>query len=595
MARVPWRRVLIGGVAAAALCGGVAAAASSPGANLNGSFRVTERVTATDGIINAHNGQRYAYVWRAVPDCTYGACPATLRSSSGLVLRMRPTAGGGYVGSGGIPSVDCVSRTYPYALLTHGGYSETVTANLTPTDVVRGAAHGLAGTLRYVYVPSARGRALDCTLSTQVRQLRGVAEAGTVRPAVAPTHHHPTTPTANGPRAEVSTLASSLVPIQDAFPLGVHLLLDALFALLAMLLITFPAQVFNRTLDEHYEDLKDLVAARAPALVAIARGMRRAVTASPPLSFLVVLLVGTVTACCNDPGFGWGVESARTFTSVLLAFLVAIGVAAAVGWGYRRARGLDVSASLHAIPAGLVVAVVCVVVSRLSHFEPGYLYGVVAGVAYTTKMGHREKGHEVALASLATMLVALGAWIAWSAYERSWSRPHQGFGVLLVDTLLASLFVSGVVNTVINLVPLDALAGGALFKWHKGAWAATFSSATFLLATVMLSPASASARTSKSPVVTTVVLFVVFGAISISFNRYMAHRSASSAATAATPATSPVTGSASTASSTVSASSATATASTVAAAPPGSTHAPAEPGTPPGTVGESLREGSEPG
>ena len=49
-----------------------------------------------------------------------------------------------------------------------------------------------------------------------------------------------------------STLASTLVPVRKAFPLNRHTLLNALITVLAMILITFPAQLFNRTLDENY-------------------------------------------------------------------------------------------------------------------------------------------------------------------------------------------------------------------------------------------------------------------------------------------------------------------------------------------------------
>src|SRR6185437_3921599 len=76
----------------------------------------------------------------------------------------------------------------------------------------------------------------------------------------------------------------------------------------------------------------------------------------------------------------------------------------------------------------------------------------------------------------------------------------------------------------LNMLPLDFLPGSALLKWHKGVWAFISALSLFLLVQVMLLPAASGARHGESPVVTTLVLFLVFGIGSVAFDRYFSRR-----------------------------------------------------------------------
>jgi len=494
-----------------------AAATGATGANLNGRFSVAETTTYVNGIVRDYVGRAYTYSWTLVPACQVGSCATGLTSSSGLRFQLTP-AGAGFVGSTTL-SADCVSTSPPYQVVVANGESETVTLRLKPADVVDGAAHQLTGSLTYRYNPTAAGRARNCHPGVEIRSATATALPGTVKSAIPPAPRHRA---AAGARR--STIASSLVPIGRAFAWRLSTLWDALFTLLAMLLITFPAQVFNRTLDENYEEIKQILATRAPRLARMRRRGRSLVARSPLATFAIVLLGGAIIGGFNDPTFGLNASSVRTLVAVLVSFLLGIATAATVGWLYRRARGLERAARPRALPEGLAVAVVCVVVSRLSHFEPGYLYGVVAGVSFSSRLGRREQGHEVALSSLATLVVALVAWVVWTPVEHAARGAHPGAIVLTADTLLAGLFVMGVVNTVINLIPVESLPGRLLFRWHRGAWAATFLVSVFLLIDVMLLPAARAHRETSAPIIVTTVLFAVFAALSIGFNRYFAWR-----------------------------------------------------------------------
>jgi hypothetical protein len=513
-----------------ALGGG--AAHASGGDNLNGRFTVHEVVTSFRGVASDFVGRHFVVEWHFTPTCLVGACEVALVSSSGLTASLSPS-GAGYAGVGTSVS-SCIRTTAPFSVIVPNGLVGTDVIDLEPVRVAEGAIREFEGTLTYTFhaTPAAAGH--HCVPGVETRRLEGIAIPGTVsssEPTTTTTTTVPASNTGSGHGSGRSTIATSLEPITKAFPVGKWLLFDALFALLAMLLITFPAQLFNRTLDENYPEITAILHARLPfARGVLVRGESERARRSL-IVLITVVVLGSVLGGLNDPTFGFNGHSADTLVAVLATFTVGVVISISVGVAYRAWQRVDRTPSPHARPAGLAVAIVCVVVSRLTHFEPGYLYGVVAGAAFQTKLTRRQQGHEVALLSLTTLGVAVGAWALWTPVRDAASTTHPGALLLVADTLLASLFVAGVVNTVINLIPLESLAGRTLFRWHRGAWAATFFVSAFLLVDVMLLPAAREQRASKAPIVVTLGLFAAFAAFSLAFNRYFAlrHRKAAQA------------------------------------------------------------------
>ena len=102
---------------------------------------------------------------------------------------------------------------------------------------------------------------------------------------------------------------------------------------------------------------------------------------------------------------------------------VGLGVSA---WFVRR-RDSGVSLSVRALPGALVVAAACVLLSRVVGFEPGYLYGVLAGLVVGGALSAVDEGKQAALASGVTALVALAAWLGWGGCSRRWGlTPRSG-------------------------------------------------------------------------------------------------------------------------------------------------------------------------
>ena len=302
----------------------------------------------------------------------------------------------------------------------------------------------------------------------------------------------------------------------------------------ALLLITFPANLFNKTFEENY----DVIAAwweprlrrfrRKPTATDADGGEAEAVDEAAAARreqwiFGTVVVAGAVLGGLLNPKFGANSASADSFIATLLTVLTGTVLAAAVATIYRRRKGYAVTRHLQALPAGLAIAALCVVLSRVSDFQPGYLYGVVCGVAFAGALAKNENGHLVALGHLATIGLAVVAWFLWVPVNHAAAHHPGVFPLVILDDLLASLFVGGLVGSVINLIPVRFMPGHALASWHRGAWMAVFGIAAFGMTEIVLFP-SLHNHAGHAPLATIIVLFVLFGGGSLAFRDYFARR-----------------------------------------------------------------------
>jgi|GEM_PF-2827174 len=316
----------------------------------------------------------------------------------------------------------------------------------------------------------------------------------------------------------------------EAFSSPARIAVSAAISIAALLFITFPANLFNKTFEENYDVI---VAWWEPRL----RRFRRKPSSSADaeavavdraaendrLKFWLVVIAGAVFGGLLNPKFGANSASVNSFVATLLSVIVGTAVGTAVGFLYRRRKKYDVTRHFEALPAGLAIGALCVVLSRMSDFQPGYLYGVVCGVAFAGTLAKNENGHLVALGHLATIVVAVMAWFVWVPVNHA-ALHHPGvFPLVILDDLLAALFVGGLVGSVINLIPVRFMPGHTLASWHRGAWMAVFGVAAFGLTEIVLFP-SRHNHAGHAPIVTIIVLFVVFGGGSLLFRDYFARR-----------------------------------------------------------------------
>jgi hypothetical protein len=324
-----------------------------------------------------------------------------------------------------------------------------------------------------------------------------------------------------------------------------HDLANAVITVAVILFITFPANVFNQTLSANYAEILTLLAgarrrlrrrtrrredesAVAPAGPASPDAGGAAGTPSPgrigPRGFGAVLLAGAVLGGLLNPAFGVNRTSAAGLVATVLAFAFGAGVSWLVAHLFRRAHHYATRTYLRALPLGLGVAVLCVLVSRLSHFEPGYLYGVVVSLAFLETLPDRHNAHLTAISTVSTLAIALLAWFIWLPVNHLALRHAGNVLVATTDDALGSIFIGGLVGTVIGLLPLEFMPGGTIAKWRRDVWAVVFFVALFLLVEVELRPAAGPTHPGGAPAVTAIVLFVVFGGLSFGTRQFFAHR-----------------------------------------------------------------------
>ncbi|HTV11955.1 MAG TPA: FGLLP motif-containing membrane protein [Acidimicrobiales bacterium] len=352
----------------------------------------------------------------------------------------------------------------------------------------------------------------------------------------------------SSPPGTVSSIASSLPAPSKAFSPLKSDIVDGAVTIGLALFLTFPSNLFNSTFQENYADIVAWLRKWADLLFpvrlrrALVKVYSKALSTTLHLlglsgrsqhkklerekaSFVAVLLAGALLGALLDPAFGLNTRTLLSFIAIVIAMVAGVFVSAFIAVGYHRARGHGkVPYKLESLPAGLLIAALCVVISRGAGFAPGYLYGVIFGVAFARELSKQEEGHVIALGAVVRVVLAIMAWVAWAALTHDATRPGNFFGKVLLDDFLASLFVSSLVGTVISLFPLRFLPGHKLQQWHKGVWAATFGITLFVLVQVLLRPHSTSSGPSHAPLITTIVLFVLFALGSVLFRDHFARK-----------------------------------------------------------------------
>lgn len=441
---------------------------------------------------------------------------------------------------------------------------------IPPNDVLQTHA---AGTLTAVPVPLAsfKPEALPTPLGSVPPP--AAAQAATIPGFTLPMTDEEVRSSLAVTRGDRSTVPAALVTPADAAADPNRLLENSVLAALLALLMVFPAQIFNSTYEENYARI-DAVLARLPwrgrsrrvvsgageegppeivdgpdarpapasrEMSAADAGSGVALPAQDPgdakssssvaghragrarrgLIFVLVAMVGAVLGGFLDPGFGFHRSSIALVIGIFVSVMVGVGVAAIAARTYRRAGGQPSEWMLHAIPSALLVAAVCVLISRLVKFEPGYLYGLVGGAAFVAALGRREQGRsEVAVITVALAL-ALAAWVVFGLVASRANDPDPAFGVLVADSLLAGLFIGGIEGILFNLIPLRFLPGYRVKGWSWAAWIVLTAVVTFTFVNVLLRPPSGYlGRSTQASVTLAFSLFVAFGVASVLFWLY---------------------------------------------------------------------------
>ena len=167
-----------------------------------------------------------------------------------------------------------------------------------------------------------------------------------------------------------------------------------------------------------------------------------------------------------DPRVGLNAGTARLLASLFSSFILEVFV----GWFavlLLMRRWVPSAIPTYTFqPASLLLVAGLVLFSRMTEFEPGIVFGLVAGISFLAVESRRERAFEKLVPTAWAFGVAALAWALYSAL----GPQHNGAALFASETLAAAV-VGGVAALPLVLLPLKGLPGGPIFLWRRRVWA----------------------------------------------------------------------------------------------------------------------------
>jgi hypothetical protein len=300
-------------------------------------------------------------------------------------------------------------------------------------------------------------------------------------PATAPEpeHHKPPTFQPNILTKALSSIGSVLTdPARVASAVQVGLVL--------LLLAVLPAHLLNATLaeqSERFERRFGFTRRRRPTphwLVALTEWM----SSVPVIGALILTAVTAVLFGFADPTFGFTTASLRLVIASGIGLFMVGYVANALTGAIARARW-HIEVAVRIRPWGLILTIVGVALSRMLHFSPGFLIGLILGVAISGKASAGYAWRVVVVRTSIVLSMGILAWIGYSALTLGGEEGGTFWSALLVETLVA-ITTEGIVALCVELLPLRSLEGSRVYAHSRVLWGVLYfvSLLIFVLAVV---------------------------------------------------------------------------------------------------------------
>jgi hypothetical protein len=329
--------------------------------------------------------------------------------------------------------------------------------------------------------------------------------------AVLPAPPPPSTPApAAKLPAAVQVTSSVPTPSQVKFK-ATAALAAVIVAGFVVLLLAFPAELFNKTYDENEEEIH---------LLFTRMGLRRH-HLSRWVGLVVYALVGAGLAAWLALAEGSEGNPLAVAIGLLIALPIVTFAFELPAELYLRTRS-KIPGSLRVLPTALIVGAVCAVISRAIHLEPAYLYGVFAGyaAARADAVAEEEEGKSVLVGVFAVAVVAGIAWFAWGALDGQAHGDHRGWVVIFASTAFFWIFVLAAESLVFGLIPLKYLDGSLVRRWRTVAWLVPqLAACAFFVYVIMLHGTTKHVST-FSELVRPIAVFLGVGLVSFVFWGY---------------------------------------------------------------------------
>jgi hypothetical protein len=262
-----------------------------------------------------------------------------------------------------------------------------------------------------------------------------------------------------------------------------HVGANASLALALVLLLGLPAEVLNSSLKTLYGNRKRATKASSR----LARLETRVNRLPDPLLLVGFGVASAIVYSQLDPGVGLDGRSVLFVAALASALIIVTGLIEAVRIPYLRRRH-QVGSHLQMFPKAFGMAVILVVLSRLTGFHPGFIFGVTCGLAVSGRLRDEDEGRSIAVACAGLLVLAAGAWIAWIPAASAAAKADASGVAILLDTFLATLWVTGLQVVLFGLLPVRFLYGEKVLRWSRTGWLALYGTAMFLFVQTLFHP-----------------------------------------------------------------------------------------------------------
>lgn len=263
-----------------------------------------------------------------------------------------------------------------------------------------------------------------------------------------------------------------LTPLQ-----GVVLLFSA--AVLTFL-VALPGSLVSGALSAHWDDWFGWARRPFGAL------RRLAQREQPFAAFLAGVVVATLISAFIDPRFGFNLMSVRLYLTQFLAFvLFNVGAWSVIRLAVRRLEPERPPPRLHLRLGSLVILLASVAISRLLAFDPGVVFGLVAGLVYAATLATARRAIVVVLGSSFAAVAGLVSWLLYSLLVAV-GGSTSGSILLAPTEVLAGVTILGMASLPVALLPLAALDGAALWRWRRIVWVLSYFAVSALFLLVMV-------------------------------------------------------------------------------------------------------------
>lgn len=301
-----------------------------------------------------------------------------------------------------------------------------------------------------------------------------------------------------------------------------------LLGLLLLLLILFPAEVFNSTLQSNYDEVTGWF--KRGWLKGFTRGfgLNKIVNGINGLpTIIAVVIFSALGALLNSqvsPGFELNKANLSLVAGVFLTILV-ITVFYDLMRGFYLKRRFGVKSKLRTHALGLITALLMIIVSRVANFLPGYMYGIFTGLIYASSLNDEQDGEGLAAATWWLIGLAFIGWFALIPVKAAASAAEPSFLILTAQAMLSSLWTSTLTLLVFGMIPIRFLYGEQVKKWNRNGWLLIYVIGIMLFVHTLLDPAqSFYGKSDKVSLISILILFVGFAVLSFLFWGYFRYR-----------------------------------------------------------------------